>query len=727
MKHVLSLSLLALIFVTGCVSVPTESFTKQITADELSQHVDFLTQPRLKGRAAGSWESKHVRDYLSQRLQAYGCVPWGKNPSFELDFGFGKNIIGVLPGSDPELSKEIVLISAHFDHLKPKWFSYYPGAADNAAAVAVLLEIAEKLSRVEQKPKRSICFAFFDAEEMGCLGSFAFTCRDDYDDSKIVAVINMDLLGRDLLDVVDNSLIVTGTENYHSLHNNISTTCAQSDLKFIPLQTELLGPVSDHMAFVSNNRPALFFTCGINKDYHQPTDTSDKLNFSKLKKEGFVVENTLLALANADSTLLTRSSEPVIHQRVKSFSHILDTFKEHQDFFKLDPNDIETLDKIIAKTKLFSPNTISNAELLHLERESLGELMKLLKNYDKRLSQYGSCFLQVSKFYSMAPELINKAYRDMVKYYLENKPSIFKNNDYAYKKYLPVTKDDWAIAKTDEGEFIFGLLEHQFHSEVDVNLLKRSSASFGLNARVYACKGSLTDIADYIFLEISRKKTAIKNQAVINKPEDALASTFPEIYQDKDALQRIEEWRAVQKDIVAMFPEETRPSKSNGSSDPNYPLYFHERWYLTHFQHGSPPLGYAKEIRFSDSIHSIEDAKKEFARLLPDPNTHPEIRAGLIGILEETKQAFSLNALVNILDSTTPYDTTPWWLYHKDFPLADHPLFKEYIPEIKKYYEEHKPTKKAFGQMAQEALKKATGQDFGKDKEAWKKWIEKHY
>ncbi|MHC4952026.1 MAG: M20/M25/M40 family metallo-hydrolase, partial [Planctomycetota bacterium] len=168
---------LPLLTLTGCVTLPTESITQPITPEELSAHVDFLTLPALKGRPARSLESKIARDYLTGRLKQYGCVPWADTATFEQDFGLGTNVIGILPGSDPNLSNEIVLISAHYDHLKSKSFTYYPGAADNAAAVAVLLEIAEKLSQAEQNPKRSICFAFFDAEEKGCLGSFAFTSR----------------------------------------------------------------------------------------------------------------------------------------------------------------------------------------------------------------------------------------------------------------------------------------------------------------------------------------------------------------------------------------------------------------------------------------------------------------------------------------------------------------------------------------------------------------------
>ena len=99
----------------GCVSIPVERISEEIEVSELSAHVEFLTQRGLKGRKAGSWESGTVRKYLVDRFQAYGLLPWGECDDFEQRFGLGTNIVGVLPGS--ELSDEIIILSAHYDHL----------------------------------------------------------------------------------------------------------------------------------------------------------------------------------------------------------------------------------------------------------------------------------------------------------------------------------------------------------------------------------------------------------------------------------------------------------------------------------------------------------------------------------------------------------------------------------------------------------------------------------
>jgi hypothetical protein len=720
--------------------LPIESVTAPITTEELSQHVDFLTQPALKGRSAGSWESRHVRDYLSQRLEQYGCVPWADTESFEQDFGFGKNIIGIFPGSDPELSKEIVLISAHYDHLKAGWFSYYPGACDNAAAVAVLLEIAEKLSHAEKKPKRTICFAFFDAEEKFCLGSFAFTCRNDYDDSNVIGVINMDLLGRDMLDVVDQCLLVTGTEHYVHIQNAIATDCEQSNLKFVPMETALVGPVGDHVAFTSNLRPVLFFTCGINKDYHQLTDTPDKLNYNKLKGESTVIENTLLSLANAESTLLVRSPAYVTRQRADSLPYILHKIRDEQVIFKLDPNSVNRLDTMVDKTEKIDIKTTTRDELIQLEREAVGELIEILSDFDETLSSYGRSFLGMSKFYALSPEMITTAYRHIVEHYLENKPSVFNNNGYTYKKYLPITKEDWGIMKNNNGNYVFGLLENHLFCEIDGNIFKAGNYSFGFRSKVYAFKGSLDDISDHLSFEVSRREFMKERQVETKNLEIDSKVKFPKALGERmrksvqsvrdDDTYRIEEWNEVIRDYSSMFLQEVLEPDPNLFASPNHSPYYRERWSIprSYYHYETWPPNYEKEICFSASSPSPESMENQCVQLILDPNTQPEIRTMAIYTLERSKRAFSLMALVSIIDDIALYDTIPWWLYDEYFPLKNHPLLKGYILGIKAYYEKEENSEaKTFGQLAYEALKRATNQDFEKDKNAWGKWIDEHY
>lgn len=102
---------------SGCVSVSFEVLSEQIESQELSDHVHFLSQPALKGRKSRSWGSATARKYITNKFQEYGLKPWAQTQGYEQAFGLGTNIVGILPGADPNLADEIVILTAHYDHL----------------------------------------------------------------------------------------------------------------------------------------------------------------------------------------------------------------------------------------------------------------------------------------------------------------------------------------------------------------------------------------------------------------------------------------------------------------------------------------------------------------------------------------------------------------------------------------------------------------------------------
>ncbi|NQV32261.1 MAG: M28 family peptidase, partial [Phycisphaeraceae bacterium] len=234
---------------SGCVSMPAVELSPEIASEELSDHVHFLAQPRLKGRKPLSRGSALSRRYMSQQFEALGLAPWEASEGFVQPFVLGTNVVGVLPGSDPNLAQEIVILSAHYDHLGRTKEGLCLGAADNAAGVAALLEIAESLVLKDSKPKRSICFAAFDQEENGLLGAFAFSCRDDFDPNRIAGVVNIDLLGRSGFEALENHLFLSGTEDYREIRRQIQAAAATADITILPAGTDIVGPRADHVAF----------------------------------------------------------------------------------------------------------------------------------------------------------------------------------------------------------------------------------------------------------------------------------------------------------------------------------------------------------------------------------------------------------------------------------------------------------------------------------------------
>jgi hypothetical protein len=189
--------------------------------------------------------------------------------------GTGRNVLALLPGSDPALEDEIVVIGAHFDHLGKTIDEegreiIFNGADDNASGVAGLLELARTLK--DTRPKRSILFAAFDAEEVGALGSLHFTKHPSVPLSGIVAMVNLDMIGR----MKEKTLIVSGYDTSPDWDPLLEKANEGLDIVLNKSAGGFGG--SDQTSFYKENIPVLFFFTGAHDDYHKPGDDWDRIN-----------------------------------------------------------------------------------------------------------------------------------------------------------------------------------------------------------------------------------------------------------------------------------------------------------------------------------------------------------------------------------------------------------------------------------------------------------------
>lgn len=193
----------------------------------------------------------------------------------------GYNVAAWLPGSDPALKDEFIVIGAHYDHLgmggdgslyRGDVPEIHNGADDNASGTAGVLELAQMFSEKKNNSTRSIIFIALGAEELGLLGSGHFVNNSPVEVSKIVTMINMDMIGR--LNA-DTSLIVYGTGTSTKFKEMLA---AKNSYPFkLTFNPEGFGP-SDHSSFYGKSIPVLFFFTGTHGDYHRPTDDADKIN-----------------------------------------------------------------------------------------------------------------------------------------------------------------------------------------------------------------------------------------------------------------------------------------------------------------------------------------------------------------------------------------------------------------------------------------------------------------
>ena len=217
--------------------------------------------------------------------------------------GRAANVIGVLPGRDPTLRGEAVVIGAHYDHLgrggetslaPDRYGEIHPGADDNASGVAGVIALAEAFAR--SGARRTLIFVAFDGEEMGLLGSSHYVKNPPWPLEKTYAMINLDGIGR----LENDRLYILGVDSGKGLRSLVQETAnveATGRSPLLHMRGDGFGP-SDHTSFYAKGRPVLMFSTGPHLDYHRPSDTPEKINRGGLEKVVRLIFRTVAKLAD---------------------------------------------------------------------------------------------------------------------------------------------------------------------------------------------------------------------------------------------------------------------------------------------------------------------------------------------------------------------------------------------------------------------------------------------
>ena len=266
----------------------------------------------------------------------------------------GANVAAALKGSDPTLANEYVVIGAHYDHLglggpeslaaKPEGEIHH-GADDNASGTSGLLELARVLSAERGRLKRSILFVAFSGEELGLLGSGAYTKHPALPLASTVAMLNMDMIGR----LRQGALFIGGVGTspaWKPLIERLNQTGATrsaagngSGGRFqLSFGQDGFGP-SDHQSFYVRNVPVLFFFTGTHDDYHKPTDTADKINTEGERQVLEFVREAAVAVANEPQRIAFTKVQTESRPTGRGFRVYLGTvpnYSDQSDGMKLD-------------------------------------------------------------------------------------------------------------------------------------------------------------------------------------------------------------------------------------------------------------------------------------------------------------------------------------------------------------------------------------------------------
>jgi hypothetical protein len=284
----------------------------------------YLAADAREGRGVGTRGLEEAGTYLAAAFRSIGLAPGAADHSYFQQFTIApdapiaihsnaggksiRNVIGVLRGRSARLRSEAIVIGAHYDHLGYGGFGamdapdsvgkVHNGADDNASGTTALLEVARRL--VARHLDRTVVFIAFSGEELGALGSDYYVKHPSVPVDSIIAMLNMDMVGR----LRNEKLIVTGAataKEFPGLLDSLNHTGAEPrfDLR---ASGDGWGP-SDQASFFAVKRPVLQFFTDLHEDYHRTTDDVDKINIVGLEQVADYVTEVATTLANRPTPL----------------------------------------------------------------------------------------------------------------------------------------------------------------------------------------------------------------------------------------------------------------------------------------------------------------------------------------------------------------------------------------------------------------------------------------
>ncbi len=213
------------------------------------------------------------------------------------------NVIGILPGTDPTLAGEAVVVGAHYDHLGRVDGVVYPGADDNASGSATVVALARAFAAAGGT-SRTLVFVLFGGEELGLLGSRHYVRQPAVPLGRTVAMVNFDMVGR----MQNRRFAVGGADSGSGLRDILMVAARASgaalEVKGTPYDT------SDHSRFYEAGVPVLFFTTGGHPDYHKPSDTADRIDAAGMAEVARVAVGAIERLAGEPRPVYSRVAPP---------------------------------------------------------------------------------------------------------------------------------------------------------------------------------------------------------------------------------------------------------------------------------------------------------------------------------------------------------------------------------------------------------------------------------
>ena len=325
---------------TTAFSQDNIKFAETINIIDLEKHLTILASDSMEGRETGKKGQKMAADYIMNHFKSIGIPPYKGKKYYQkfrvksarhmckcddCDVNFvkklfgkrkwikGENVLGYIEGTD--LKDELIIITAHYDHLGIHDSLVFNGADDDGSGTVAILEIAEAFMLAKKAgngPRRSVLIMPVSGEEKGLLGSKYYTDHPIYPLENTVANLNIDMIGRlddwhktgDYVYLIGADML---SQELHDISEMVNKEYIGLDLDYTFNAEDDPNRYyyrSDHYNFAKNNIPVIFYFNGVHEDYHKITDTVDKIDFKKVETITRLVFLTAWELANRDERIV---------------------------------------------------------------------------------------------------------------------------------------------------------------------------------------------------------------------------------------------------------------------------------------------------------------------------------------------------------------------------------------------------------------------------------------
>lgn len=305
-------------------SLTNVDYANTITAEDLKTHLYIIADDKMGGRMTGTNGNNMAAEYLRNFYIEEGIGAPIEEGNYYQDIPVeyfnrrkqeegSQNVIAFIKGS--EKPDEIIVLSAHYDHVGTRGDQIYNGADDDGSGTVTLLEMAQAFQKAVKDgngPKRSILFLHVTGEEIGLYGSKYYTDNPLFPLENTVCNLNTDMIGRIDPDKIDtpNYIYLIGSDKLSQVLHDVSEDVNK---KYINLEIDYVynddnDPNrfyyrSDHYNFAKHNIPVIFYFNGTHADYHQPSDTPDKIEYELMAKRAQLIFLTAWEVANRDERI----------------------------------------------------------------------------------------------------------------------------------------------------------------------------------------------------------------------------------------------------------------------------------------------------------------------------------------------------------------------------------------------------------------------------------------